>query len=148
MLGNRQNHGQLKAAYILDRLSEKPEVLDGQRQLYKDKMGIFYQRVKEKLMDTEIIDFSPKPEGGLYLTLKTKFKSTEQALLWSMAEYKGTDATTFVPLATETASFRAVDKEEAKQELRLCIGIDIEDIGATVDAFVEQVAQYAEFLKQ
>jgi aspartate aminotransferase len=147
MLGNRQNHGQLKAAYMLDELTKKPSILDDQRELYRQKMDIFYDEVRLKLMDTGIIDFSPKPEGGLYLSLKTKFESTEQFLLWSMNNLERSDATTFVPLATQTGSFRVDDFDEAKHELRLCIGVDIEDIQGTVDAFVDQIIQYSRFLQ-
>ncbi len=145
--GNVQNHGQMKSAFVLDKIGRNPTLLNDQKLLYRKKMAIAYQIVKKNLMDKRIIPSSPPPEGSLYLTIKTGFDNFD-FLIWSMTKYQGKNATSFVPLTVGKTSFRAVDADEGRRELRLCIGSDLKIIEAAIDSFVNQVIAYKKFISE
>ncbi|KKQ23866.1 MAG: Aspartate aminotransferase [Candidatus Roizmanbacteria bacterium GW2011_GWC2_37_13] len=143
--GNVQNHGQIKSSFVLDKLSEDRSILDSLKKLYKKKMSVIYKTIRTNLMEKGVIPTSPCPEGSLYITIKTGFDNLD-FFIWVMTKYTGSKATSFVPLTVGQSSFRAVDSNEGKKELRLCIGSDINLIPQAVTAFVNQLIAYKKYL--
>lgn len=144
--GNVQNHGQIFSLFILNKIVEKPNIILTIKSLYKRKMGLFYRSIHKDLVENNIIPDFHMPEGGLYLTLNI-LRNSSKFLIWSMNEYKGKEAMTFVPLTVEfedgsVSSFRAKDLETGSDELRICIGMPEEDILPASKAFIKQLQQF------
>ncbi len=146
--GNVQNHGQIFSLFMLNKIIENPNILLTIKSLYKRKMKLFYRSIYKNLVKNNIIPDFHMPEGGLYLTLNI-LRNSSKFLIWSMNEYKGKEAMTFVPLTVEfedgsVSSFRAEDLETGADELRICIGMPEEDILPASKAFIKQLQQFSQ----